>query len=129
MKEGWVVKFVVAHGPRQGRWFSAGLISLSPPHGRTRLNGRFAPVAHLRKGRLCGQSRRGACRSKGLVAGEHVPDRLGELAGELDLRDLRTTLVTETLLGALVALLVEGVIAGVQRGLEQRPAQIFRAVL
>ena len=48
----------------------------------------FAPVAHLREGRLCGQSARGACRSEGLVTGEHVPDRLGELAGELDLGDM-----------------------------------------
>jgi hypothetical protein len=64
-----------------------------------------------------------------LVAGEHVPDRLGELSGELDLRDLRGALAAEPLLGALVALLVEGVVARVQRGLEQRPAQILGTVL
>ena len=64
-----------------------------------------------------------------MVAGEHVPDRLGELAGELDLRDLRAALASEALLGALVALLIERVIARVQRGLEQRPAQVFGAVL
>ena len=33
------------------------------------------------EGRLCGQRpARGACRSEGLVGGEHPPDRLGELA-------------------------------------------------
>src|SRR6476619_1555808 len=34
-----------------------------------------AAVAHLSQGRLSGQSARGACRSEGLVGGEHVPDR------------------------------------------------------
>ena len=33
------------------------------------------------------------------------------------------------LLGALVALGVDGVVAGVQRGFEQRPAQVARALL
>jgi hypothetical protein len=39
-----------------------------------------------------------------LVAGEHVPDRLGELSGEVDLRDLGAALEPEAALGALVAL-------------------------
>ena len=91
--------------------------------------GGFAPVAQLSKGRLCGQSARGACRSEGLVAGQRVPDRLGEPAGKVDLCDLRPALAAEAFLGALVALLVEGVIAGVQCGLKQRPAQVFGAVL
>src|SRR5436305_7075334 len=125
MKEGRVVKLVVAHGPRQGRWFRAALISLSPPRGRTRWNGRFAPVAHLRKGRLCGQSRRGACRSEGLVAGEHVPDRLGQAAGDVDLGDLGTALLAQPALGLLVALAVERMATGVLRGLDQRPAQVL----
>ena len=34
----------------------------------------------------------GACRSEELIAGEHVPDGLGELAGEVDLRDLGAAL-------------------------------------
>jgi hypothetical protein len=38
-----------------------------------------------------------------LVAGQHVPDRLGELSGEVDLRDLRAALATEAFLGALAA--------------------------
>src|SRR3954464_7818363 len=88
-----------------------------------------SPVAHLSKGRLCGQSGRGACRSEGLVAGEHVPDRLGQLAREVDLGDLGSALAAEAARGALGAVLVGRVRAGVQRRLEQRPTQIARAVL
>jgi hypothetical protein len=64
-----------------------------------------------------------------LVAGEHVPDRFGELAGEVDLRDLRAALLAEAFLGALIALLVDREVAGIQRGFEQRPAQVPGAVL
>lgn len=78
--------------------------------------------AHFSEGRLCGQSVGGACRSEGLVAGEHVPDRLGEAAGDVDLSDLGSWLLAEPLLGVLVALGVDRVPAGVLRGLDQCPA-------
>src|SRR3954451_10870963 len=39
-----------------------------------------------------GQKLVGACRSKRLVAGEHVPDRLGEFARDDDGGDLRPAL-------------------------------------
>ena len=55
----------------------------------------------------------GACRSEGLVAGEHVPDRFGELAGKVDLSDLGAALTAEAALGALITLAVDGVVAGV----------------
>jgi hypothetical protein len=45
-------------------------------------------------------------RVKGLVGGEHVPDRFGEFAGDVDLRDLRAAVFAEALFGALVALAV-----------------------
>jgi hypothetical protein len=83
-------------------------------------------VAHLSKGRLCGQSRRGACRSEGFVAREHVPDRLGQAAGDVDLGDLGAALAAEALLGALVAVAVDGVPAGVRGGFHERPAQVAR---
>ena len=60
------------------------------------------------EGRLCGQRGRGACRSEGLVAGEHVPDRLGEAAGDVDLGDLRAALLAEPALVVLVAVAVDG---------------------
>ena len=75
--------------------------------GRPGWMGGSLPVAHLRRGPSCGQSRRGACRSEGLVAGEHVPDGLGELAGDVDARDLLAALAAQALGGALVALAVD----------------------
>jgi hypothetical protein len=47
-----------------------------------------------------------------------VPDRFGELSGEVDLGDLGAALAAEALLGALVALGVDGVVAGVQGGFD-----------
>ena len=82
----------------------------------------FAPVAHLRRGRLCGQSQRGAFGSEGLVAGEHPPDRLGEAVGDVDLGDLGAALFAEALFVALVAVAVDLVAAGVGGCLHQRPA-------
>src|SRR5215218_1840459 len=70
-----------------------------------------------------------ACRSKGLVAGEHVPDRLGQPARELDLGDLGAALLAESRLRALVARAVERVLAGLRRGLDQRPAQVLGPLL
>src|SRR5436190_944684 len=70
----------------------------------------LAPVAHVKKGLSGSQANNGACRSEGLerlVAGQHVPDRLGQFPSELDLRDLCAALAAQAALGALVALLVE----------------------
>src|SRR6266550_7314120 len=71
----------------------------------------------------------GTCRSEGLVVGEHVPDRLGQSASEVDLGDLGAALAAQAALGVLVAVAVVGVFAGVQSGFEQRPAQVLGAVL
>ena len=65
-------------------------------------------MAQFRNGLSGSQTMKGACRSEGLVSGEHVPDRLGQLSGEVDLRDLGAALAAEATLGALVALLVDG---------------------
>src|SRR3954454_15716539 len=65
-------------------------------------------------GRLCGQSGIcGACRSEGLVIGEHVPDRLGELAGDVHAGDRGSALAAQPGLGALVAVAIDGVAGGV----------------
>src|SRR6266511_2481237 len=72
-----------------------------------------------------GQGVGGACRSEGLVAGEHVPDRFGESAGEVDLGDLGPPLLADSGLCPLVALAVSGVRAGVDGGLDERPAQVL----
>ena len=117
MKEGLVssVGFGVL-GPRVGSRVCERGAHLSIASSRrrarasTRLDGNVASVAQLGEGRLCGQREGGAFRSEGLVAGEHVPDRLGEGAGELDLGDLGAALTADALLGLLVALAIERVL-------------------
>src|SRR6185312_9226812 len=92
----------------------------------------LAPVAHVNNGLSCSQAKNGACRSEGLerlVAGEHVPDRLGELASELDLGDLCAALATQPALGALVALGDQRVRGGGDRSFHQPPAQVSGTVL
>jgi hypothetical protein len=73
----------------------------------------------------------GPCRSRRerLVSGEHVPDRLGELAGHLHPSDLGAALLAEPGAGALVVVAVDGMAGGVGGGLDQRPAQPGWAVL
>ena len=105
----------------------AALISLSPPRGGLggiggRLRGRNP------KGPSGGQTKSGASRSglgvEGLVGGEHVPDRFGQLSGEVDLGDAGAALFAQALFVALVALAVGGVPEGVHGCFEHRPAQV-----
>jgi hypothetical protein len=46
-----------------------------------------------------------------LVAGKHVPDRFGELAGDVDLGDLGAAVTSKALLGAQVAIAVAAVMS------------------
>ena len=82
------------------------------------------------KGPSGGQTKRGASRGggEGLVVGEHVPDRFGELSGDVDLSDLGATLAAQAALVALVALAIGRVAQGVHGGFEHRPAQVLRAL-
>ena len=64
-----------------------------------------------------------------MVSGEHVPDRLGQLAGDVDAGDLGAALLAQAGLGALVAVAIDRVARGVGGGLDQRPAQKLRPVL
>jgi hypothetical protein len=64
-----------------------------------------------------------------LVAGEHVSDRFGESAGEVELGDLGAALFAEAGFRFLVVVVVEGVLAGVRCGFDQRPAQVTGSVL
>src|SRR6266511_5705992 len=59
-----------------------------------------------------GQGVGGACRSEGLVASEHVPDRFGEAAGEVDLGDLGAALFADARFRLLVAVAIDAVGAG-----------------
>ncbi len=109
MKEGWFVNWVFGghQGPFVRRGVGAELISLSRPRWDDQVRWELAPAAHLRQGPSCGQRSRGACRSEGLVAGEHVPDVLCELACDVHARDLSAALGSQGLGGALVALAVD----------------------
>src|SRR5919109_5501641 len=112
--------------------WSGAHVSIASSNFEDRVLSGLAPVAHVKNGLSGSQANNGACRSEGLerlVAGEHVPDRLGELASELDLGDLGAALAAQTALGALVALLVERVRGGGDRRLHQPPAQVSWAVL
>jgi len=60
-----------------------------------------------------------------LVAAEHVPDRFGQPAGEVDLGDLGAALLADARFRVLVAVAVDGGGAGVGCGLDERPAQIL----
>src|SRR5215216_4362997 len=96
---------------------------------RTRRNWMLRSRAQVQKGRSGRQTKSGASGSELLVAGEHVPDRVGEPAGDVDLGDLGPALLAEPALVALVALPVGGVLERVHRRLEQRPAQVGGTVL
>ena len=94
--------------------------------GRIRLDGSLASGGASPYGPSGGQGVRGTCRGEGLVVGEHVPDRFGEAAGEVDLGDLGAALFADARFRLLVAVAVEGCGAGVGGGLDERPAQILR---
>jgi len=61
--------------------------------------------------------------------GEHVPDRCGEFAGELDAGDLGSALAAKPSGGALVVRAVGGMAGGMGGRLDERPAQVLGAVL
>src|SRR6266540_6873047 len=69
----------------------------------------FAPVAHLLKGRQAARGSVAPAGSEGLVAAEHVPDRFGEPAGEVDLGELGAALFADAGFRVLVAVTVGGV--------------------
>ena len=126
MKEG-----LLSRGGLGGRGWGGGLsgahFSIAPSVG-----GQGLWVCPLRwrnsvVGRLCGQSLCGAYRGKRLVSVEHVPDRFAEAAGEVDLCDFGASLSAEPGFGALVAVVVGGMFAGVGRCLNEGPAEVFGA--
>src|ERR671918_2986338 len=131
MKEGRgsSVGFVSSsYGGRGGGGWRAGLISLSPPRGRTRLIGVRSGGASP-YGPSGGQGVGGAFGSEGLLAGEHVPDRFGEAAGEVDLGDLGAALLADACFRALVAVAVDRCRAGVGCCFDEGPAEVAGSLL
>ena len=60
-----------------------------------------------------------------MVACEHVPDRFGESAGEVDLGDLGAALLADAGFRLLVAVAVDRRGAGVGGCFDERPTQIL----
>jgi hypothetical protein len=64
-----------------------------------------------------------------LFAGEHVPGRFGESAGEVDLGDLGAALFADASLGPLVAVAIDRCGAGVGGGFDECPAEVSGSLL
>ena len=105
------------------------LISLWPPRWEGQVVGELVRWSNSEGGPSGGQSLRGTCRSEGFPLGEHLPDRFGELAGDLDPGDFGAALAAEADLGALVVIDVDGVSGGVDGSFDEGPAQVLGAVL
>src|SRR5512132_3069325 len=82
-------------------WWRAALISLWPAQRQERATLEAGSGGSSPKGPSGGQTRSGASRGggEGLLVGEHVPDRFGELAGDVDLGDLGAALAAQAALG------------------------------
>src|SRR3970040_2684403 len=89
----------------------------------------IAPVAQFSAGPSCGRRTSGAGRSKRLTAGQHVPDRRDETAGDLDRGYLVAAFVAELGALALEDRLEAGVAGGRGRRLHERPAQVVGPIL
>ena len=87
-------------------------MSLWPPRREDQAKLERSLGAHVQKGRSGRQTKTGASGSELPVAGKHVPDRVREPAGDVDLSDLGAALLAEPALVALVALGVGGVARG-----------------
>ena len=96
---------------------------------RDKVSWEAAPAAQFHRGSSSDQTDRGACRMEGFVLREDVPDRLGQLASEVDPGDLGAALAPEALLRALVSLHVANIASGVGGGFDECPAQVLGAVL
>src|ERR671936_240237 len=97
--------------------------------GRIRRDRMLRSRAQVQRGRSGRQTKSGASWSELLVARKHVPDRVGEPTGDVDLGDLCPPLLAEPVLVAPIALRVGGVLQRVHRRLEHRPPEVGRTVL
>src|SRR6266511_1356666 len=129
MKEGRVSSVRSSLGTTSWGLGDSGLAHLSMAPSQAMSWVGAAPVAQFSSGPSCGQGRGGACRSKGLVAGQHVPDRLSEPAADLDRCQLRAALVAVAGAEALADRPVARVTGGAVRGLDECPAQVIGPVL
>ena len=83
-------------------------MSLLPPWREDQAKLERSLAGACPKGRSRRQTKGGASGSELLTSRKHVPDRVGEAAGDVDLGDLGAALFAESALVALVALRVSG---------------------
>jgi hypothetical protein len=81
-------------------------MSLWPPYREDQAKLDRSLAGAIPKGRSGRQTNRGASWSELLVARKHVPDRVGQATGDVDLGDLGPALLSEPLLVSLVAISV-----------------------
>src|SRR5882672_6713519 len=128
MKEGRVSSGLCSIGTSCG-WLVLSLAHLSIAPSRVISWLGVAPVAQFGSGPSGGQGRGGACRSEGLVAGEHVPVGFGEPAGDLDCGDFGAALFAVAGLHSFADRRVGRVAAGGGMGcFDVRPAEIVGPV-
>src|ERR1035437_1213459 len=78
------------------------------------------------QGRLCDQSINvGPCRGERTVVGAHVPNGFGEFACHFDASHLLAALFAEPRGGALIVFAVGWMLGRVDRGFNERPAQVL----
>src|SRR5271157_3025008 len=87
------------------------------------------PAAQFDRGSSSDQRHSGACRGKGFVLSQDMPDGFGELAGNVDPGNFGATLTAKPVLVSLVAVSIADVTSGMSSGFDKRPAQVLRAVL
>src|SRR5271157_5332884 len=87
------------------------------------------PAAQFDRGSSSDQRHSGACRGKGFVLSQDMPDGFGELAGNVDPGNFGAALATQAFLVPLVAIPIVDITGGVGGSLHQGPAQVLRPVL
>src|SRR4051794_17157810 len=116
---GWCSCIAQSGRARLVWWVLSGAhLSIAPSIGRTRPMGVRSGGASP-WGPSGGQGVGGALGSEGLVTAEHVPDRFGQSAGEVDLGDLGAALFADARFRVLVAVAIDGVGAGVRCGFDE----------
>src|SRR6476620_9368465 len=106
MKRGRVSRVRDVGCSRGWGWFSSLYGLLGGGSGRV---GELVQRANSVGAPSGGQILRGTCWSEGSPRGELVPDSLGQLAGDLDPGRLGASVATETDLGGLIVIDVDGV--------------------
>ena len=114
-------------GPLVVRGLGAVLMSLWPPRREDQAKSDVRSRAHIQKGGQAARRKVAPLGANSSIASEHVPDRFGQPAGDVDLGDLGAALLAEPALRLLIALAVGGMREAAW-SLRERPAQVARSL-